>query len=912
LGTAGIVVAILVGALIPVAAGPAVAAGTFTDDDGSPHESNIEFIAARDITSGCSQQNPSLYCPNQVVTRGQMATFISRALHLPATGTDFFADDNGNTHEDNINRLAAAGITAGCSAQNPNLFCPNQGVSRAEMATFISRAWQVPASGVDFFTDDNGSTHESNINNIRAVNITGGCSAQNPSLFCPIQKVNRGQMASFLARAIQWDEGGATTTTTPPPGCSITQPVTNGPLPIVTLPFALTFSGSEGGVCDAGSDATGFSYVWAKAAGNPYLRPNLDVTGGELRITTTAGLAATTSNNQDNSMGVGVDPGQSFIASTVLVNPTGGTGNEQAGIWFGTHRFNQTDYAKLIVLFRPSGGPAVQLLVEENDAQLGASPTVAISNPSSSMLELEMTANAADLTVSGRFRINGGAWTTLGPLNVPVSLFTQDQAGVDGALGTDSFLGVYGSHRTGSQRTYRFASFNLQGFDPEPPPGGDVAFAAALPTEITYKPTSMTVGPDGRLYVLDATGPIRAYTVNANGSLTLNNTYSVLPAPPEGIWTALGLAFDPSSTAQNMTVWISHSITTGPDFSLGVANSSRVTRVTNLTGASPQATQMISGLPRAIANHAINSIHFDPDDPTWLYIAIAGQTGAGGPNDANTEFGSRPEQPLSSALLKAQVRSGTWSPANNGNCASSVSDGNGTASKTVPATCSVQLVATGLRNMYDFVFASDGFIYGNDNALGVAGTVPKTAAPDCQGIVHWTNPNQAGSFDPDEQPDRLQRIDPNPTVSYYGHPNPARDQCVFFDGNFQESLFGGTINPPSNYQPTIKTMNAPGSNQARSFNSVIQYESNAFGSTLQGKLIFTAFGGAMSNQGLHYINPSNPSAGPNRITVTRGATNYGFNQPLPLVELPDGRLVVGEFRGRTSPSARILVLTPNP
>jgi hypothetical protein len=208
---------LLVAAVVPLAAGPAVAVGTFTDDDGSPHETNIEFIAARGITGGCSTQNPNLYCPGNPVTRAQMASFIVRALNLPATGTDFFTDDNGSPHEDNINRLAAAGVTTGCTTQNPQLYCPGDGVTRAQMATFIKRAWAVPLAALDYFTDDNNSSHQPNINAIREVNITGGCSVQHPNLFCPSQIVTRGQMASFLTRAIQWAEAGATTTSTTQP-----------------------------------------------------------------------------------------------------------------------------------------------------------------------------------------------------------------------------------------------------------------------------------------------------------------------------------------------------------------------------------------------------------------------------------------------------------------------------------------------------------------------------------------------------------------------------------------------------------------------------------------------------------------------------------------------------------------------
>ena len=66
-----------------------------------------------------------------------MAAFLDRAFHLPSTATDSFTDDNGTTFEGNINRLAASGITKGCS---PTTFCPKAEVTRGQMAAFLHRA----------------------------------------------------------------------------------------------------------------------------------------------------------------------------------------------------------------------------------------------------------------------------------------------------------------------------------------------------------------------------------------------------------------------------------------------------------------------------------------------------------------------------------------------------------------------------------------------------------------------------------------------------------------------------------------------------------------------------------------------------------------------------------------------------
>jgi hypothetical protein len=124
-----------------------------------------------------------------------MASFLARALDLPATSRDYFADDNGNKHEDNINRLAAAGITSGCA---DNRFCPDGAVARDQMGSFLKRALELPGSSRDWFSDVDGNKHESAINAIATADVTRGCGGDR---YCPAGAVTRGQMAAFLHRA---------------------------------------------------------------------------------------------------------------------------------------------------------------------------------------------------------------------------------------------------------------------------------------------------------------------------------------------------------------------------------------------------------------------------------------------------------------------------------------------------------------------------------------------------------------------------------------------------------------------------------------------------------------------------------------------------------------------------------------
>ncbi|HEY8170661.1 MAG TPA: PQQ-dependent sugar dehydrogenase [Candidatus Limnocylindria bacterium] len=163
---------------------------------GAKFRADIAWMTREGITSGCSDA-PPLYCPNGLVTRGQMATFLTRALHLPATSTDYFTDDETSIHESSINRLRAAGITVGCTA---TAFCPSGIVTRGQMATFLTRGLGLPTTSTDYFTDDEANRHEPNINRLRAAAITFGCG---PSTYCPDGSVTRGQMAAFLHRALE-------------------------------------------------------------------------------------------------------------------------------------------------------------------------------------------------------------------------------------------------------------------------------------------------------------------------------------------------------------------------------------------------------------------------------------------------------------------------------------------------------------------------------------------------------------------------------------------------------------------------------------------------------------------------------------------------------------------------------------
>ena len=178
--------------------------GRFLDVDPATHFAFIyvETLERSGVTGGCGGD---FYCPENPVTRAQMAVFLERGINgsdylpPPAAG-GVFADvrplDFGAAF---IEQLLNDGITGGCGGGN---YCPEDSVTRAQMAVFLLRArygagfTPPPATGV--FNDvPVGSFADAYIEQMAAEGITGGCGGGN---FCPSDPITRAQMAVFLVR----------------------------------------------------------------------------------------------------------------------------------------------------------------------------------------------------------------------------------------------------------------------------------------------------------------------------------------------------------------------------------------------------------------------------------------------------------------------------------------------------------------------------------------------------------------------------------------------------------------------------------------------------------------------------------------------------------------------------------------
>jgi hypothetical protein len=177
--------------------------GSFMDDDNSIFETNIESIANAGVTRGCNPPFNDKFCPKDNVSREQMAAFLVRALGLTRNTHLGFTDvQPGSTFANDIGKLATADITRGCNPPANDRFCPKDNVSREQMAAFLVRALELNIDEHPGFTDvGRSNTFVHDIEKLATADITRGCNPPANNRYCPDDPVTRGQMAAFLDRA---------------------------------------------------------------------------------------------------------------------------------------------------------------------------------------------------------------------------------------------------------------------------------------------------------------------------------------------------------------------------------------------------------------------------------------------------------------------------------------------------------------------------------------------------------------------------------------------------------------------------------------------------------------------------------------------------------------------------------------
>lgn len=129
-------------------------------------------------------------------------------VHAAAAWTGTFSDDDTSVHAANIDKIFAEGITVGCNPPLNDRFCPDRNITRGEMAAFIARALDLSAmTGTSPYDDVEGHLFQIAVDKIQTAGIGFGCDADT---FCPDRPLTRDEMAELLVRAFDYENPDAT------------------------------------------------------------------------------------------------------------------------------------------------------------------------------------------------------------------------------------------------------------------------------------------------------------------------------------------------------------------------------------------------------------------------------------------------------------------------------------------------------------------------------------------------------------------------------------------------------------------------------------------------------------------------------------------------------------------------------
>ena len=456
--------------------------------------------------------------------------------------------------------------------------------------------------------------------------------------------------------------------------------------------------------------------------------------------------------------------------------------------------------------------------------------------------------------------------------------------------------------------------------------------SALGPGTINERFSSLAIGPDGKLYAstigdFQSDGKIFRWNIEEDGTLSELQVLSPnLEGSPHPNGTPrdnnnrliIGFVFDPASTADNLIAYVTHSmaaVTDGPEWD---------GKLTRLSGENLETVQdVIIHLPRSQKDHLTNSMIFD--DAGYMYISQGSNSAGGEPDEV---WGNRPERLLSAAILKLDFNKlpsslplSAYTTSNidyiNAAPLTSIQMADGTYNPYA-TNSPLTIFATGIRNAYDLMWHSNGWLYIPTN--GTAGnSLNSPNSPSTEKYTLAKRPDGGTSLPyvpalsgGETQKDWLFKTNGD-RVTYHGHPNPYRGEFILNHGGKPygglpgqtETLYTDVSKYPDNLGPDPNYMEPSydfGKN--KSPNGVLEYKSDTFGGKLKGLMMVVRFSG---QDDLLVMDPKNDG---DIAEVYRDIPGLnGFDDPLDVIEDPStGNIYISEYDRDNNGVARLTLL----
>lgn len=140
--------------------------------------------------------------PGEVITRGQFAALLGRALNLPAADSDFTDVPKSKALYADISKAYAAGIVFG---DTDGSFNPERAVTRADVAVMVDRALQLKGDYTntgDLMFADSGSVPRYALESVKRLTNYEVIAGKGNNTFAPYESADRAQSSVFIWRML--------------------------------------------------------------------------------------------------------------------------------------------------------------------------------------------------------------------------------------------------------------------------------------------------------------------------------------------------------------------------------------------------------------------------------------------------------------------------------------------------------------------------------------------------------------------------------------------------------------------------------------------------------------------------------------------------------------------------------------
>ncbi|PKH42729.1 putative Ig domain-containing protein [Nocardioides alpinus] len=586
------------------------------------------------------------------------------------------------------------------------------------------------------------------------------------------------------------------------------------------------------------------------------------------------------------------------VDGELTINATGGTNTKIAYVEIRSASTTVADPLPFVVQTRPANrslgsslgeGVAADVHLVGTNADPGPVDPATVTDATVRLFEV-VPGSAPDVEVAGNRNTTGGG-----------DSINFQQSGNLKATTTYRFV-VDGVKDTTGRTFVPFRSLFTTGTGEVQPPNGTFDPVNGVDFQKVDlgkngKYYASLVVHDGHLWATTIGQGMFRYPINADGTLGDEQPINAFLGR-----AAVGFVFD---RANPDVAWVTHATANiGNESQAFGSKLSRVDFSASVT--SPAISDVFVNLPRSQKDHLSNSISYGPGGR--LYFLQGSNQAAGDPDGA---WGDRGETLLTAAMLTFDPAA-TWQRVQASGPVDVQTVDKGGSYDPYAAAAPLKIYATGIRNAYDLVFASNGSLYvptngtaSGGNSPGVTasgGTLTRTGQVPGRNVTSecatrridgapYTAPTVPAVTNHNTQRDFLFDVEAG---GYYGHPNPSRCEWVLNNGGNPEgagsggSKYTASVAPDRNYRGWAYDFEFN-----KSPNGVIEYRSNTFGGELKGRLMVVRFSNFDDVFTLEAAANGQIEGGQAGSTI--GGFS-GFDDPLDIVEdLDTGNLYVNSY-----------------